>query len=203
MASISYAITACNEHEELKKLLEQITPHLQPEDEVVIQLDITATSEVDKVAKDSGYLVEYYPLDGDFAEFKNHLKGLCSKQYVFFLDADELISEELLEDLHGILDLNPNIDLFIFPRENFVEGITKEHLEEWGWNVDGNGRVNYPDNQGRIIKNVDYISWKRKVHECLTGSIGLLISVLPEEYHLIHFKTIQKQEAQNKMYSNM
>ena len=43
MPSISYAITACNEHVELERLLEQLDNNIRDTDEVVIQLDTTAT----------------------------------------------------------------------------------------------------------------------------------------------------------------
>jgi dihydrodipicolinate synthase/N-acetylneuraminate lyase len=43
---ISFAITAYNEHEELKKLLEQLIQVVKSSDEIVIQLDTKATQEV-------------------------------------------------------------------------------------------------------------------------------------------------------------
>ena len=36
---ISYAITVCNEHDEIKRLLEFLTLHKRPEDEIVVQYD--------------------------------------------------------------------------------------------------------------------------------------------------------------------
>lgn len=200
---ISFAITACNEYEELKRLLGQISSHLLPEDEVVIQLDTTATPEVREIASNSGFVVVYFPLNNDFAQFKNNLKNSCSKEYIFFIDADEYLSDGLLIDLHGILDLNPNIDLYAIPRENYVEGISQEHIQKWGWNIDELNRINHPDYQYRIVRNIDSIKWVGKVHERLLGDHGLMITSLPDEYHLIHPKTIHKQEKQNEMYSKM
>ncbi len=49
MPSISYAITACNEHEELNRLLKQLYFNIRDIDEVIIQLDTTATEEVKEV----------------------------------------------------------------------------------------------------------------------------------------------------------
>lgn len=49
MPSISYAITAHNEHEELERLLFILDQNIQDIDEVVIQLDTTATEEVKEV----------------------------------------------------------------------------------------------------------------------------------------------------------
>ena len=43
---ISYAITVCNEHKEIKKLLTFLFEHKRKEDQVVVQMDTTATKEV-------------------------------------------------------------------------------------------------------------------------------------------------------------
>ena len=51
MKTISYAITACNEHVELERLLDQLNEHIRPEDQITVQLDTTATDEVKKVAE--------------------------------------------------------------------------------------------------------------------------------------------------------
>ena len=50
MPSISYAITACNEHVELERLLDQLNEHVRPEDEIVVQLDSNHTPEVKEIA---------------------------------------------------------------------------------------------------------------------------------------------------------
>ena len=44
--SISFAISAYNEHEELKRLLDQLVQVVKPSDEIVIQLDTKSTQEV-------------------------------------------------------------------------------------------------------------------------------------------------------------
>ena len=40
---ISYAITVCNEHKEIKKLLTFLFEHKRKEDQVVVQMDTKAT----------------------------------------------------------------------------------------------------------------------------------------------------------------
>ena len=79
---------------------------------------------------------------------------MCSGDYVFHLDADEIPHETLIEQLHTILDMN-DIDLVWIPRINTVEGITQEHIDKWGWKVTSKGWINYPDYQARVYKNVD------------------------------------------------
>jgi hypothetical protein len=211
MPSISYAITACNEHVELKRLLEQLDNFIDDEDEIMVQLDSdNHTPEVNKVASgikiNTGY--EYHriwtPLNNDFAAFKNNLKIHCIKDYIFFIDADEYLSEHLLKTLKQVLTANPDVDCFALPRVNTVEGLTQEHIQKWGWRVDDRKRVNWPDYQTRICKNDPDIKWIGKVHERLQG--WKTASHFPSEYEdwaLIHPKTIERQEKQNALYDKI
>jgi len=204
MPSISYAITAHNEHEELERLLTQLIDNIRPEDEVVIQIDLTATPEVKALCLDymgDNWHVIEFGLEKDFASFKNNLKKSCTKDYIFQIDADEYLSEELLLSLPEILELNPEIELFAVPRINTVEGLTQEHIQKWRWYVNENGWVNYPDYQTRILKNIPEINWINKVHERLVGAKNG--SHLPEGYDLIHPKTIERQEKQNQFYNTL
>jgi hypothetical protein len=202
MPSISYAITACNEHVELERLLQQLAQNIRPEDEVVIQLDTTATPEVKHVVNSWPTMKRVdFALNGDFASFKNNLKTHCTKDYIFQIDADEYLSEQLFDNIAGILELNPDIELYAVPRINTVEGLTQEHIQKWGWNLNAEGWVNYPDFQTRILKNIPEIKWINKVHERLTGAKKGV--ALPEGYDLIHPKTIEKQEKQNNYYNTL
>jgi len=210
MPTISYAITACNEHVELEKLLDQINSVITSEDEIVLQLDTTATKEVKEVAEKYnvgtlyGYHRIYYSLGGNFAAFKNNLKDHCTKDYIFFIDADELLGQGLLADLKNILTDNPEIECYAVPRINRVEGLTTEHIQKWGWQLNEAGWVNYPDYQTRICKNAKHIGWSGKVHERLVGwKTGTHLPAEYPDYSLIHDKTIERQEKQNQLYSNI
>ena len=206
MKTISYAITACNEHVELERLLDQLNKYIRPEDEIVVQLDTTATDEVAKVAEkyNVGSKYEYHrvyaSLNGDFASFKNNLKNHCSRDYIFFIDADEYLSDQLIQHLGYIVE-NNNVELYYIPRINTVEGLTQEHLIKWRWQVNENGWVNYPDYQTRLIKNKKDIRWENKVHERMVGYTSN--AALPTGYDLIHPKTIERQEKQNSFYDTI
>lgn len=139
MLRISYAIPVCNEHEELDRILTQLTKFVDPiHDEIVVQCDEGNTTpqvyEVIKKHADKIKVVEY-PLKGDFASFKNNLKANCTGARIVQLDADELLSEWLLENLPTILQDNPTIDLFCLPRINTVDQIGLSHVQRWGWNI--------------------------------------------------------------------
>jgi glycosyltransferase involved in cell wall biosynthesis len=208
MSTISFAITAHNEHVELERLLDQLITIIKPKDEIMVQLDNTATDEVKKVAnkynvgRDFEYHRIFASLNGDFATFKNNIKKHCTRDWVFFIDADEYLSDGLAENIHEILDANQGlVDLIAVPRINTVEGLTRNHIDQWRWFVDDNGWVNYPDYQTRICANKPEIMYINKVHERLTG--WKTIANLPEGYDLIHPKTIERQEKQNALYETI
>ena len=70
---ISYAITAHNEAQELNRLLKQLTEGKQGEDEIMIQLDDTATDKVKFVVDSYPVKSITFPLNKDFAAFKYNL----------------------------------------------------------------------------------------------------------------------------------
>ena len=203
MLRISYAITACNEHVELDRLLNQLTEHIRSEDEIVVQMDISATDEVKAVVNKYKLMNYFHPLNNDFATFKNNLSSLCTKEFIFQIDADEYPHPHLLASLPEILDYNYNVDVFLTPRINTVEGLTEQHIKQWGWKVNDKGWVNFPDYQWRIWKNSNKIKWINKVHERLDGFNEY--SALPqlEEYCLFHPKDIIRQEKQNQFYNTL
>lgn len=199
MPSISYAITACNEHKELAFLLELLTNNIRQEDEIMVQLDSNATEEVRQIAKD--YLE--FSLNKDFASFKNNLSKHCTKDYIFQIDADEYPHPHLIANLADILEYNKTIDVFLIPRINTVSGLTEQHIQKWGWRVDDKGWVNFPDYQWRIWKNNGKIKWINKVHERLDGFSEYSLLPQSEEYCLFHPKDITRQERQNALYETI
>ena len=138
---ISYAITAHNEAEELNRLLKQLTEGKDLGDEIIVQLDHTATDKVKFVVDSYPIKSITFPLNKDFAAFKNNLKDNCTGDYIFFIDADEYLSEHLLKLLKQVLEANPQVDCYGVPRVNTVAGLTEEHLIKWNW-ILKNGKVN-------------------------------------------------------------
>ena len=203
MKTISYCVTAWNEHEELDRLLTQLLKNKREEDEVIVQVDITVTEEVKNVVAKHKLLLHVFPLNNDFATFKNHIKSLATKDYYFLIDADEYLTDTLMLNLGEVLELNPDIEILAVPRINTVEGLTQAHIDKWGWRVDENGWINYPDYQTRICKNIPEIYWSGKVHERLVGDASMYVMPLPEDFELIHPKDIKRQEKQNAFYDKI
>ena len=206
--TISYAITVCNELEEITKLLNFLQTNIRKEDEIVIQYDETSvTDEVKEYvtlmdSMHENHIVVGFPLNKDFASFKNNLKSHCTKDYIFQVDADEIPHEFLVEYIGEVLDENP-VDIVFVPRVNTVEGLTDEHIKKWGWKVDEKGWVNFPDYQTRIYKNTDDVKWMNKVHERITGYDTFSNFPAEEQWSLYHSKQIDRQEQQNEFYETI
>ena len=205
---ISYAITVCNEEKEVAMLINFLLIHKREEDEIVVLADSpnmpqTLQELLRACASINQILLIDSEFEGHFADWKNKLTKVCSGDYIFQIDADELPNKTLIEMLPELLELNPEVDVFRVPRINSVVGLTDEHVRKWGWNINHSGWVNFPDYQWRIYRNDLSIKWKNKVHEVLEGF--KTVSVLPaEEYcSLYHPKTIDRQERQNNYYDTL
>lgn len=205
---LSYAITACNEHEEIIRLVTQLLNYKEENSEIVVLLD---------TPKSSPEMIEYLELqanadkitlieamfEGEFADWKNFLNSYCKGEWIFQLDADEYLEPDLIVNLEELLSANEDKDLIVVPRINTVEGLTDEHIQKWGWNVNDKGWVNFPDVQTRIYKNKETIGWQGKVHERIVGFESYTAFPLDEVYCIKHPKTIERQEKQNSYYDTL
>ena len=207
---ISYAIPVCNEWEEIEYLLEYLAKHKREQDEIVVQCDQgNTTPEVYRVLQELtergsvAYKLIEFPLNNNFAAFKNNLKNNCSGDYIFQIDADEYPEEYLMDTIGWFIENNPDTDIFWVPRINKVNGLTQAHIDKWGWNVCPKGRVNFPDYQCRILKNTPDIKWKNKVHEVLTGHKTESHLPANSEFCIHHIKDIERQEKQNEFYDKI
>ena len=138
---ISFAITVCNELEEIKRLVPFLLEHKRYNDEIVILYDQkNGNPEI------LDFLLPYnikpnvqtwrgFGFEGNFADWKNKLNEYCTGDYIYQLDADEMISDYMVQNLSTILELNPKVDLIFVPRINTVNGITQEHINKWGWKL--------------------------------------------------------------------
>lgn len=203
---ISYAITVCNELEEVSRLLNFLHQHKRSEDEICVLLDKPKASQelLNELyywsSKDIITLKES-TFQGHFADWKNELTAMCSGDYIFQIDADELPNENLIELLPSVLE--NNVDVVLVPRVNLVEGITPQHIQMWGWKQNEKGWIQWPDPQWRIFKNTHDIKWKNKLHEVLDGYKTYANLPELEEYALYHYKHISRQESQNNFYSKL
>jgi|TARA_B110000908_G_scaffold171615_1_gene235012 glycosyltransferase involved in cell wall biosynthesis len=205
---ISYAITVCNELDEITRLLNFILKKKRKEDEIVILFDEKkGTSKVWSILlelKDEpSCKVVSSNFEGHFADWKNLLTSKCSGDWIFQIDADEVPHEDLIEYLPEIILSNPDNEVIRVPRVNTVFGLTEEYIRQWGWKINEDGWVNWPDFQWRIWKNHPKIKWVNKVHEVLEGYETWSNLHEDERFSLYHPKDIEKQIKQNNYYNTL
>lgn len=198
-----YGITVADEEFEVLRLLELLKNNT--DDIIVVQMDLNKYNE-DLFKKINNYThrVYAYPFDNDFSKFKNELNKNCrlyGADFIFQLDADEMIPEFLIKNVNNHLKLYGSFtDAFAVPRINIVNGLTQEHLDKWGWIQTNDGRINYPDFQTRLFRS--NLIWTGKVHERITGKLRMGSFPLQDDYSILHIKNIDKQEKQNSFYDN-
>ena len=211
--TITYTVTVCNEVAAFRNCFNAIFDQVKLFrdrgilDNIVIQQDSNAS--IESMETVSSYIssyaegvVQYHvaALNGDFATFRNKLNSHCTGDYIFQVDADELVDPNVGEFLHEVIDVYPELDLLAFPRENRVEGITSSDIAKWGW-VNTEKGINWPDYQFRFYRNTPDIYWSGKVHERPVGYVKW--TVAPGEHALKHFKDIETQRSQNEFYSKL
>ena len=212
--NINYCITVNDEEDEFIRLVTTLLQHKKDTDNIFVLQDSSPTG-VNTIHKQS--IAEYCTenkniqyitkaLNGDFATFKNEFyQWIQEGDYIFQLDADEMIDPFLIGNIHALLEANP-VDLVHLARVNTVKGLTPEHIAKWGWRVNEKGWLNFPDYQGRIYKSSGKIAWRGKVHEKIMGhSTEVYFPAMEGDnpYAIIHPKTIVKQEKQNSMYEKL
>ena len=203
---ISYSILTHNETKSLEKLLKFLVKWKADGDEIVVLDDFSDNKKTKQIldfyVSTEDIIYEQRSLNNDYATQKNYLKSMCSGDYSFNLDADEMISRWLIKNIHGILEDN-QIDLIYLPRINTVEGLTQQHIQQWGWNVNEEGWINFPDWQGRVFKNRPNIKWEKPVHEMIKGFQTYAHLPTEKPFCMLHYKKIGKQEQQNKKYDGI
>ena len=207
----SYAITVCNERAEIDRLLNILHRTKRTEDEICVLVD---KPKADVFMLDTLYywaskdiiLLKESTFNNNFSDWKNELNRMCTRDFIFNIDADEIPNEFLINNIHLILEMNPDIDAYWVPRINTLEGDKDEILEyvkSQRWDIDENGYINKWDPQMRIYKNDSSIKWEGNPHEKIIGYKKFSTLPFEEEYCLYHPKTLMRQIKQNNFYSSL
>ena len=205
--TITYAITVCNEFIEIQRLIAFLLKNKRIQDNIVVLYDeANGDLEIENFLRSHSVNGEFSwhkaKFQRHFADWKNHLTSLCTGDYIFQIDADEMVTEYICRILPHILEAN-QVDVIRVPRINTVKGMTQDHMQQWGWAVNEHGWINFPDYQWRIYRNTNQIKWENKVHEVLTGYETVSHLPMDSEFCLLHEKTIERQEKQNNYYETL
>jgi len=138
-------------------------------DEIVV-VDAESTDETVAIARQFTDRVCVRPWTG-YVDQKNHAAGLATHDWIFSLDADERVPEELVAEIRGLLASEPKVHGFRMPRVSF-------YLGRWMRTTDM-----YPDYQLRLYDR-RHAHWEGvHVHESVKVTTGLVGHLRSELQH--------------------
>lgn len=198
---ITYAIAVCNESRDLYSLLSFLLKVKDDEDNINVLVDtLHVTENVRHVLTHYGNKITVCerPFDGDFAVHRNFHLSACDGDYIFMIDPDEMPQEKLILHIKSIIVDKLHPELIAVPRINITLGATRKWYEDhdFGDKINELGWVNWPDYQGRIIKNVPgVIKFGNRLHEKIEGCTKVLhLNSLPA-IALLHVKSVDKDDV--------
>jgi len=119
--NLSLVMITKNEEKNISKALESVKGFV---DEIVI-VDSGSTDNTIKIAEQFGAKVFKRDFDS-FSKQKNYALSLAKNKWALHLDADEVLSKELKEEIKQTLN-DTNYDGFILTRTNFFLGRQMKH----------------------------------------------------------------------------
>ena len=176
----SVCILAKDEEENLPRCLAP----LREFDEVIV-LDSGSSDATVKIAPEWGARVIGEPWDG-FGTTRRKLFEAATRPWILWLDADEVLSDELLGEIRNCVQVDPDVDGYQINRINYV----------------GNRRVRhglwYPDWNLRFFRRTAWIMEERDVHESVRveGDIGRFLSRL-DHYRYRDWKDRRERAARH------
>lgn len=146
------------------------------------------------VEKLRGYGVEVLirPFKHNFSDQRNFACSKCDTDWIFELDADEIISTKLLAGMRAVIkDADRDgVDCIGIPRVNYLDGVR----------VPGPGTDGL-DYQYRLHRR--HCVWQGAVHEEITGFQARVELNIEHEHFLLHYKNSERHEARNRYYQEL
>ncbi len=164
MNHLSVVMIVLNEAQRIEPVLKSI----EWADEIVV-IDAFSTDATEKICLRYTDRIYKYPWEGYYKQRMRSIEH-ASYPWIFSIDADEIVSEELKNEILTIINDRNSKNGYFVPRKTRYSGRWIEHS---GW---------YPDYQLRLFRAEDVFIEPRLVHEgfSVRGEIGYLKGVL---YH--------------------
>jgi len=171
-----------------ERKLESCLQALSWVDELIV-VDSFSADETVEIAKHHGAKVSSRPFT-DFAEQKNAAQGLCSGDWLLSIDADEVVSDELREEIRNVIKSADSCDAYHIPRRSMIFG------REFRFSG------TQDDRPLRLFKK-GAATFRQPIHEIVTvrGSVGTLRSFLmhftypSEDDYFVRFNRYTSLEA--------
>ncbi len=184
---LSVTIITLNEEEHIRNALQSVS---WAEEKIVV--DSGSTDKTVEIAKNLGAQVIYNPWPG-YGQQKNFAQKHAAHDWILNIDADEVVSPELSQEIQSVLaQMNHgrlNASGFSFPRKTYYLG---RWIQHGGW---------YPNHLVRLANRNDAEWTEPSVHEELKVT-GTVVSLLQPLHHFA-FSSIQDQILTNLRFSRL
>ncbi|MFJ3387589.1 glycosyltransferase [Lysinibacillus sp. NPDC086135] len=158
MVTISLCMIVKNEEEVLGRCLQSVK-HIV--DEIII-VDTGSTDDTKEIAKKFDAKIYDFEWCNDFSKARNYAFSLANKDYILWIDADDVIEEkEQLKLIKLKENLSEEIDTVSMP---YILSVSES------------GDVGYQIRRHRLAKRERQFKWEGKVHEVLLVSGNILHS---------------------------
>lgn len=178
---ISLCMIVKNEEQTLGKCLASVAPYM---DEIVI-VDTGSSDATIQIAEGFGAKVFQIEWADDFAYARNHAFDQATKEYVMWLDADDILTEENQQKLAALKsELPPSVDIV-----SMSYSLTR----------DEHGNTTCSLRRNRIVKRSKGYRWVGRVHEYL--------AVYGQYHHadieVLHTKTAKHTDRNLRIFETM
>jgi glycosyltransferase involved in cell wall biosynthesis len=155
MSKISAVIIAKNEEKMIGEALESLSFC----DEIIV-VDNGSTDKTKAIAESKNAKI-YELRSNDFSELRNLGLEKAEGDWIFYLDADERVNDELKESIKVTVSSSTSLPAYLAKRKNYYFG-----KHEWP----------YIEKMERLFKKDGLKGWKGKLHETpiFQGKTGLL-----------------------------
>ncbi len=169
MREISLCMIVKNEEKVIERCLNSISDII---DEIII-VDTGSTDETKNIA--SQYTDKIYDFEwvNDFAKARNYSFSKATKEYILWLDADDVVKEE---DKKKLIEL-----------KNGMDGTVDVYTMLYNYSQDENGNPLIIQRRERIVKRKNNYKWQSPIHEVIvpTGNIVDTDIMITHEKHEI------------------
>lgn len=168
MISISLCMIVKNEEDVLSRCLESIKDVV---DEIII-VDTGSSDNTKRIAKNFTDKIYHFNWCDDFAKARNYSFSKATKDYILWLDADDVIlpkDVKLLKSLKNDIDKNTDIVMMKY---------------NMGTNDDNTPSLSYY--RERLIKNFKNYKWVGRIHEVITPTGNVIYSDIAITHKKIH-----------------
>lgn len=166
-----------NEEETIERILISATKFA---DEIII-VDTGSTDNTISIASRYTQNIYHFTWCEDFSKARNYSFSLATKDYIMWLDADDVITEENINKILNLKKNYKNISVYMCKYLLFTKGLTHPNLEYY---------------RERILRRSDNYKWQGFVHEVITPHSNI-------EYTSIEIEHRKEQSGEPKRNLNI